>query len=246
MVLTGVSELDLDIINKLDFKAITNSLDEYNPDVYSLVLRDFITRDEDYQDQLFWWFGENNEKIPESELVNIFEYLIENSNNTIEHLFDLYTEIENHPIELYDFLIQNIKDIEGDKYILLEEAVKYGDLENVKVLIENGAKDDGDIGGELIENYIDRMYPYARIKYSEDFRNIIIELSKVQGDSGLNFNIKNAFASTILNEDRELLEILYKNISRIDLTDIVVEALGHQKFDIAKYVIDMMEKELEK
>ena len=54
-IFSGIFEIDLQTIKKLDFDDIVSLLQLYNNYIYSLVIEDFKIRDDEYKDKLYFW-----------------------------------------------------------------------------------------------------------------------------------------------------------------------------------------------
>ena len=123
MEFTGVPELDLKIIRDLDYEGVIKLLDRYDENIYSLVLTDYKTRpssDEDpeeYKGQLYYWFINNSDKIPNKNFAEIMNYLIENSeSNDVYSIYDWAlsgAEADDRSsykiaMNIMDYLIDNI------------------------------------------------------------------------------------------------------------------------------------------
>ncbi len=116
-----IPELDLKVVEKLDYQNVIKLLDQYDPYTYSIILRDFTQRTdidenidimEQYQGLLFEWFIQNDEKIPINVLTDAIEYMIENSE--VLNSNSLYVVIkkingngDSIPLEIMDLLLKN-------------------------------------------------------------------------------------------------------------------------------------------
>ena len=76
MEFTGTPEVDITFIELLEFEDIISLIDVYDKYVYSLILLDVKTRDQEYKDKLLTWFIEI---IPKEYQVELIEYMIENN-----------------------------------------------------------------------------------------------------------------------------------------------------------------------
>ena len=119
MRLTGIRELDLKIIDKLDLETILKLLYKYDYDIYSLIMESIKVKDKDFKENILFWIAEISYKIPKDCIKIYLDYLIDK----------IYTD-------------------QNERNIGLIEASRRGYIEIACILLEKGADIHTGEGGD--------------------------------------------------------------------------------------------------
>ena len=200
MLITKIKSIDLNNISKLDIGDFYELIleEEYDPYIYSLIFENFYTRDEE-------------------DRIEIVNWIFESIDHSIKSVFD--------------FMVANYDYIRSNSYCLFEKAVFDGNFTTIQILLDKGSRDDSGAlltkalnvyyGQEYREEkeylvYKDEdkfIFQYKLKGKSKQFKDVVIELSKVQAryNPYVHDNILNIPKE---NNDEELSNTLSMNIQQ--------------------------------
>ncbi len=141
MEITGDEQKGFQTINQLNINQVKDFFNKYG-----LVLADYLTRDQEYKDEMFIWIVQNNNKIKQYRLIEIIEYLLDNgadinAKNNYGWTALIWASRNGHK-DIVKLLLDNNADINvqhnnGFKALIWASVNGYEDI--VKLLLDNSA-----------------------------------------------------------------------------------------------------------